>query len=90
MAIGGFTGSDNALTLDRLQDLVASGELRFVSTASGGRGGQAGSSEVTSTRSAGPVSTFTAGPPYHDLEGPRGTTPTLRDLSAGTCRRDGR
>ncbi len=49
MAMGGFSGSDNALTLDRFRALVASGELRFVSTASGGGpGGQAGSSEVTS------------------------------------------
>jgi 4-amino-4-deoxy-L-arabinose transferase-like glycosyltransferase len=47
MSMGGFTGSDNALTLDRLQALIASGDLRFVSTGGGG-GGQAGSSEVSS------------------------------------------
>ena len=37
MSMGGFTGSDNALTLDRLEAYVASGELRFVEI--GGRGG---------------------------------------------------
>ena len=45
MAMGGFTGSDNALTLERLQAAVASGDLRFVSTGGGGGGGgQAGQS----------------------------------------------
>jgi 4-amino-4-deoxy-L-arabinose transferase-like glycosyltransferase len=49
MSMGGFTGSDNALTLERLRALVASGDLRFVSTGGGGGGGgQAGSSEVSS------------------------------------------
>jgi hypothetical protein len=49
MSMGGFTGSDNALTLERLQALVASGDLRFVSTGGGGGGGgQAGSSSTTS------------------------------------------
>ncbi len=35
MSMGGFTGSDNALTLERLQELIASGDLRFVSTGGG-------------------------------------------------------
>jgi 4-amino-4-deoxy-L-arabinose transferase-like glycosyltransferase len=53
MATGGFTGSDDALSLERLQSLVASGELRFiVAGGSGGSGGgwSAGSStsEVSS------------------------------------------
>ncbi len=48
MAMGGFSGSDNALSLERLQALVASGELRFVSTGGEARGGQAGTSDVTS------------------------------------------
>jgi hypothetical protein len=30
MAMGGFTGSDPAMTLDRLAQLVSSGRLRFV------------------------------------------------------------
>lgn len=51
MAMGGFTGSDDALTLEQLQALVASGELRFVSTGSGGGddgAGQRSSSSVGS------------------------------------------
>ena len=40
MAMGGFTGSDNALTLEQLQALVSSGDLRFVSI--GGRRGGGG------------------------------------------------
>jgi 4-amino-4-deoxy-L-arabinose transferase-like glycosyltransferase len=52
MAIGGFSGSDNALTLDGLKALVASGDLRFIATASGpggdgGGGGRQGSSEIS-------------------------------------------
>jgi hypothetical protein len=46
MSMGGFTGSDNALTLERLQQLIASGDLRFLSTGGGG-GGQSGSSSIT-------------------------------------------
>jgi 4-amino-4-deoxy-L-arabinose transferase-like glycosyltransferase len=47
MAIGGFTGSDPAPTLDELKSYVASGKLRFVITgSSGGFGG--GSSRVSS------------------------------------------
>jgi 4-amino-4-deoxy-L-arabinose transferase-like glycosyltransferase len=42
MAMGGFTGSDNALTVEKLQALVASGDLRFVSVGSGGGGGPGG------------------------------------------------
>ena len=49
MAMGGFTGSDNALTLERLRALVSSGDLRFVSVGSGSRGGgRTGSSDVSS------------------------------------------
>jgi 4-amino-4-deoxy-L-arabinose transferase-like glycosyltransferase len=47
MAMGGFTGSDPAPTLDQLKSYVASGKLRFVLTGSGGGfgggGGQSGS-----------------------------------------------
>jgi 4-amino-4-deoxy-L-arabinose transferase-like glycosyltransferase len=47
MAMGGFTGSDNAPTLERLQALIASGDLRFVSVGGGGSGGQGGSSSIS-------------------------------------------
>ena len=56
MAMGGFTGSDNALTLEQLQALVSSGDLRFVSVGGGGGPGgggggpneQGSSSDITS------------------------------------------
>jgi 4-amino-4-deoxy-L-arabinose transferase-like glycosyltransferase len=41
MAMGGFTGSDPAPTLDQLKSYIASGKLRFV-LASGGMGGGGG------------------------------------------------
>ena len=58
MSTGGFTGSDNALTLAQLKAYVASGALRFIEVGGQGGGGQGGnaSSEVsgwvTSTCSA--------------------------------------
>ena len=39
MAMGGFSGSDPAPTLDQLQSLVASGQLRYVLLGGGGPGG---------------------------------------------------
>jgi 4-amino-4-deoxy-L-arabinose transferase-like glycosyltransferase len=46
MAMGGWSGSDNALTLDQLKADVASGKLRYVIVSGqGGRGGS-GSSEI--------------------------------------------
>ncbi len=50
MSMGGFSGSDDALSLEQLQAYVASGELRFVVTG-GARGGPSGgtaTSEVSS------------------------------------------
>ncbi|MFB9834308.1 glycosyltransferase family 39 protein [Actinoallomurus acaciae] len=46
MAMGGFTGSDPAMTVSKLQQYVKSGKLRFVMVGGGGPGG--GSSDVTS------------------------------------------
>lgn len=37
MAVGGFTGSDNILTVERLEQMVADGEIRYFML--GGRGG---------------------------------------------------
>lgn len=52
MSMGGFTGSDNALSLAQLKAYVASGELRFVQVgggmAGGPGGGRGGSSELSS------------------------------------------
>ncbi|MFC7583627.1 hypothetical protein ACFQYP_07500 [Nonomuraea antimicrobica] len=39
IAMGGFTGSDPAMTVERLQSLVSSGQLRYVMSGGGGRGG---------------------------------------------------
>jgi 4-amino-4-deoxy-L-arabinose transferase-like glycosyltransferase len=47
IAMGGFTGSDPAMTVDRLRSLVSSGQLRYVMPGSGGGPGR-GNSEVTS------------------------------------------
>lgn len=46
IAMGGFTGRDPAMTVARLQGLVASGRLRYVLTGGGGGPGR-GDSEVT-------------------------------------------
>jgi hypothetical protein len=49
MAMGGFTGSDNSPTLEQLQALIASGDLRFVAVGSGGGPGGAGTSSSISS-----------------------------------------
>jgi 4-amino-4-deoxy-L-arabinose transferase-like glycosyltransferase len=49
MAMGGFTGSDPAPTLEQLQAYVASGQLRFVLIGGGGGGAGFGSSSEIST-----------------------------------------
>ncbi|MGR6916566.1 glycosyltransferase family 39 protein [[Actinomadura] parvosata] len=46
IAMGGFTGSDPAMTVARLQALVSSGQLRYVLSDSGGGPGR-GNTEVT-------------------------------------------
>ncbi|WP_043629428.1 ArnT family glycosyltransferase [Nonomuraea candida] len=47
IAMGGFTGGDPAMTVDRLRSLVSSGRLRHVLTGSGGGPGR-GDTEVSS------------------------------------------
>jgi hypothetical protein len=47
MAMGGFTGSDEAPTLAGLKGLIASGDLRFV--VAGGQGGGPGLSSASSS-----------------------------------------
>ncbi len=81
MAMGGFSGSDNALTLQQLQALVASGELRFVSAGGGGDGrggpngaspnGQGGTSGVSSwvTSSCTAVSVGSSAASVYDCAG---------------------
>ena len=45
MAIGGFSGNDDTLTVEKLEELVASGQLKYFLASDGGRGGSDG--EVT-------------------------------------------
>jgi 4-amino-4-deoxy-L-arabinose transferase-like glycosyltransferase len=52
MAMGGFTGSDPAPTLDQLKAYVASGQLRYVLAGGGGNGGPGGSNATASDRNA--------------------------------------
>jgi 4-amino-4-deoxy-L-arabinose transferase-like glycosyltransferase len=42
MAVGGFNGSDNAITLTQFKQLVAAGQLRYYAVSSGDRGGMGG------------------------------------------------
>ena len=42
MAMGGFSGSDKAMTAAKLADLVTKGELRYISTSGAGGGGGGG------------------------------------------------
>ena len=42
IAMGGFSGSDPAMTVTQLQALVASGQLRYVVLGGGGAGGPGG------------------------------------------------
>ena len=52
MAMGGFTGSDPAPSLEQLQAWVASGQLRFVFLGGSGQGGPGGSGNTASERDA--------------------------------------
>ncbi|TMC04345.1 MAG: glycosyltransferase family 39 protein [Chloroflexi bacterium] len=48
LAMGGFSGSDPAMTVGKLQALVRAGELRYVLVGGGGGGPDGGSQSVTS------------------------------------------
>lgn len=51
MAMGGFSGGDQALTVDRLADLAASGQLRYVLLLGNGGGpGVGGSAQAAITQ----------------------------------------
>jgi 4-amino-4-deoxy-L-arabinose transferase-like glycosyltransferase len=43
IALGGFSGSDQILTLDHLRQLIRSGQLKYFLLAGGGSGGPSGS-----------------------------------------------
>ena len=71
MSTGGWSGSDNALTLSQLKSLVASGKLRyFIVDGQGGMGGgQGGSSDVTSWVTANGTAITVGGTTLYDLSG---------------------
>jgi 4-amino-4-deoxy-L-arabinose transferase-like glycosyltransferase len=75
MAMGGFSGSDPAPTLDQLKALVAEGRLRYVivgggTGGSGGPGGRGASTGVTSWITAnGTLVTDVGGVSLYDLSG---------------------
>lgn len=48
MAMGGFSGSDPILTVEKLKQMVANGEVKYFLLSGEGGGGRGGSSEVTS------------------------------------------
>ena len=75
MSTGGWSGSDNALTLDELKSLVASGELRyFIVGGQGGMGGgQGGSSDVTAWVTANGTAVTVGGTTLYDLSGAAAT-----------------
>ena len=54
MAIGGFTGSDNAITLARFEQLVAQGKIHYYVAGGGGAGGGTGATSSGSSRAGGP------------------------------------
>jgi 4-amino-4-deoxy-L-arabinose transferase-like glycosyltransferase len=60
MAMGGFTGSDPAPTLDQLKSYIASGKLRFVLASGGTSGGGGFGGTDTSARTAWVTSTCKA------------------------------
>jgi 4-amino-4-deoxy-L-arabinose transferase-like glycosyltransferase len=71
MAVGGFNGSDNALTVEELKQLVASGKLRYYAVSSGGQGmggGMGNSTILTWVKAHGTVVSY------------GGTSYTLYDL----------
>ena len=68
MSTGGWSGSDNALTLDELKSLVASGELRYFIV-----GGQGGSSEVTAWVTVNGTAVTVGGTTLYDLSGAAAT-----------------
>jgi 4-amino-4-deoxy-L-arabinose transferase-like glycosyltransferase len=69
IAIGGFSGTDDAPTLAQFKALVAKGEIRYFigGGQSGGPGGQGGSSSITSWVAANFTSTTVGGSTVYDL-----------------------
>jgi hypothetical protein len=69
MAVGGFSGSDPAPTLERFQQYVAAGDVHyFVVSATGGfGGGRGGSSEIVAWVESTFTPTTVGGATVYDL-----------------------
>ena len=76
MSTGGWSGSDNALTLAELKSMVSSGTLRyFIVGGQGGMGGgQGGSSDVTAWVTANGTAITVGGTTLYDLTSPASTS----------------
>ena len=75
MALGGFTGSDPAMTLARFEKLVAAGRIHYylgsgLGSGGGGPGGGQGSSEITAWVAKTFTSTTVGGTTVYDLTSP--------------------
>jgi 4-amino-4-deoxy-L-arabinose transferase-like glycosyltransferase len=72
MAIGGFTGSDDAPTLARFQADVAAGEIHYYISGGGmgGRGGSSSASQIASWVAAHFTATTVGGVAIYDLTAP--------------------
>jgi 4-amino-4-deoxy-L-arabinose transferase-like glycosyltransferase len=84
LATGGFTGSDPALTVEKLQQLVATKQVRFVSLGGGGRSdaGSAVSSWIQSTCSAVDTSQYSGSGTNSGFGGGFGGITQLYDCAA--------
>jgi len=72
MALGGFTGSDNAITLPRFERLVVAGKIHYyIASGQGGGGGAGGSDAITSWVTGRFGSTTIGGTTVYDLTSPR-------------------
>lgn len=86
MAIGGFSGNDNTLTVEKLEEMVKAGEIKYFMV--GGRGGMGGSSsdEVTQwveqNGTAVDSSVWSSSSSGLAADGRTGSSQTLYDLSA--------
>lgn len=70
MGVGGFNGRDPAPTLERFQQLVAAGEVRYFVDGGGGGGRPGGVSEVTAWVRDGFTATTVGGFTVYDLTRP--------------------
>lgn len=74
MAIGGFTGSDNAITLAQFEKLVAQGKIHYYVAGGGGpSGGGLGGTSGSASGSGGPSGSASGAPSGSRSSGPSGS-----------------